>query len=126
MFSEVASAALAPAAARALARWAQAWSTDDDAERRTLVLEATAPGIAFRDRWSNLKGQEDLLAQLSAVRRFMPGSTLELVGAVRACQGVALSDWVIRGADGAESARGTNVATVDGSGRLLEVVGVPA
>lgn len=126
VFSEVAAAALASAAARALAQWAQAWSSDDDAERRALVLEATAPGIAFRDRWSNLVGQEDLLAHLVAVRRFMAGSRLELVGTVRACQGMALNDWVIRGADGSESARGTNVATVDGSGRLLEIVGVPA
>lgn len=126
VFSEVASAALVPNVTRALESWARAWSSDDDAERRALVLEAAAPDVAFRDRWSNLVGREDLLAQLAAVRRFMPGSRLELAGPVRACQGLALCDWVILGADGAETARGTNVATPDGRGRLLEVVGVPA
>jgi uncharacterized protein YndB with AHSA1/START domain len=126
VFSEVAAAALVPRLATSASQWAEAWSSDDDARRRELVLASTAPGVTFRDRWSNLAGHEDLLAQLAAVRRFMPGSRLELVGDVRACQGVALVDWVIRGADGAETGRGTNVLTSDGEGRILDAVGVPA
>lgn len=126
VFSEVAAAALVPRLATSVSQWAEAWSTDDDTRRRELVVASTAPGVAFRDRWSNLVGHEDLLAQLAAVRRFMPGSRLELVGDVRACQGIALVDWVIRAGDGAETGRGTNVLTGDGEGRILEVVGVPA
>jgi hypothetical protein len=49
--------------------------------------------------------------------------TLQRTGAVRHCQGCALSDWIAVGADGQEKARGTNVFTFDATGRIAAVTG---
>jgi hypothetical protein len=46
------------------------------------------------------------------------------VGAARHCQGTALVDWILRGPDGAERGRGTNVFVLDADGKIDEVVGL--
>ena len=104
--------------------WFAAWSDPEAATREATVGRIAAPAIRFRDRYSLVTGLEDLHAHLAAVHRFMPGMRIERVGAVRHCQGVAVVDWVARGADGAERGRGQNVFTLGGDGRIVDVVGL--
>jgi uncharacterized protein YndB with AHSA1/START domain len=87
-------------------RWFAAWS-EPDAGKRNAALEVTVvPEVAMRDRFSAIEGYDDLVAHLAAMHHFMPGMTLARDGDVRQCQGVALADWIARGANGQEAGRG--------------------
>lgn len=95
--------------AGAVDAWFDAWS-DPDADRRASTLaRVAAPQLRFRDRFSAVEGIDDVLSHLEAAQRFMPGLRMTRDGEMRHCQGVVLADWVARGSDGAERARGTNV-----------------
>jgi uncharacterized protein YndB with AHSA1/START domain len=119
----VADAASADLALR-IDAWFAAWSEPDEAKRRAQLDAAVAPGVRFRDRFSNVDGRADLEPHLAAVHVFMPGLAIERAGAVRHCQGTALADWIVRARDGSEKGRGTNVFALDADGRIEEVVGL--
>jgi len=114
--------AQAQAAARIDAFFA-AWNEKDEAARRRLLEEAAAEDVRFGDAFSCTAGREDLVAHLSAVRRFMPGMTVARDGDVKECQGVAIAPWIARGADGTERGRGTNVFGLAPDGRIRLATG---
>ena len=103
--------------------WFGAWSTDDAGARRLALESIATPDVRLDDRFSHVGGRDDLAAHLDAARRFMPGLTLQREGAVRHCQGHALSDWVAVGADGQQKARGTNLFVFDHTGAIASVTG---
>ena len=74
-------------------------------------------------RYALVDGAADLLAHVAASQQFMPGIRLPREGEVRHCQGTVLADWIARGADGQERARGTNVFVVDAAGRIESATG---
>lgn len=104
--------------------WFAAWSEPEAARRGDLLTAVVADSVRFRDRFSLVEGRADLDPHLAAVHVFMPGSRLERTGEPRHCQGTVAADWIVRGADGAERGRGTNVFTLDGDGKIAEVVGL--
>jgi uncharacterized protein YndB with AHSA1/START domain len=104
--------------------WFAAWSEADAGRRTSLLDQAVAPGVRFRDRFSLVEGRPDLDPHLAAVHVFMPGTRLERAGDVRHCQGTVLADWVARRGDGGELGRGTNVFQLDAEGRIADVVGI--
>jgi len=104
-------------------RWFAAWSEPDAAKRNAALENTAARDVAMRDRFSAIEGLPDLVEHLAAVHRFMPGMTLARDGDVRQCQGMALADWIARGANGQEAGRGTNVFTLNADGRLESVTG---
>ena len=53
----------------------------------------------------------------------MAGVRLTREGVVRHCQGMVLADWVMRGADGQERGRGTNVFVFGPAGDIRSVAG---
>ena len=107
----------------AIDRWFAAWS-EPDAEKRNATLERTVSAdVVMRDRFSAIEGFADLLEHLAGVHRFMPGMTMTRDGEARQCQGMALADWIARGANGQEAGRGTNVFTLDSSGLIDSVTG---
>jgi uncharacterized protein YndB with AHSA1/START domain len=111
-------------AARRVDAWFAAWS-EPDAARRTQQLDlAVSPEVRFRDRFSLVEGRADLDPHLAAVHVFMPGHRIERAGELRQCQGTGLADWIMRGPDGAEKGRGTNVFGFDADGRIADVVGI--
>ena len=124
VFANVVADHAASAASERVDAWFAAWSEPDQARRHTALDRAVAPEVRFRDRFSLVEGRQDLEPHLAAVHVFMPGNRLEHSGALRHCQGTVLADWIVRGADGAEKGRGTNVFTLDPDGRILEVVGL--
>ena len=124
VFANVVSDHANAGAAEPIDAWFAAWSEPDDAKRLALLDRAVAPGVRFRDRWSMVDGRSDLEPHLAAVHRFMPGNRIERAGAVRHCQGTALADWVVKGADGAERGRGTNVFALDLDGKIEDVTGI--
>jgi uncharacterized protein YndB with AHSA1/START domain len=124
VFANVVADHAASAASERVDAWFAAWSEPDPTRRHAALDRAVAPGVRFRDRFSLVEGRQDLEPHLAAVHVFMPGNRLERSGALRHCQGTILADWIVRGADGAEKGRGTNVFTLDPDGRIQEVVGL--
>jgi len=124
VFANVVADALHAGASGPIDAWFAAWSEPDDARRLEILDTAVSARVRFRDRYSMVDGRPDLEPHLSAVHRFMPGNRIERAGAVRHCQGTALADWVVRGTDGVEKGRGTNVFTLDLDDRIEEVVGL--
>jgi uncharacterized protein YndB with AHSA1/START domain len=124
IFANVASDQAQAAATERVDAWFAAWSEPEATKRETLLDEAVASGVAFRDRFSAVDGLDDLKPHLAAVHVFMPGMRLERIGAVRHCQGTAVADWVAKGPDGAERGFGTNVFALDVDGLIADVVGL--
>ena len=104
-------------------RWFAAWSEPDAAKRNAALEDTVAAEVSMRDRFSSIEGAADLREHLAAIHHFMPGMTLARDGAVRQCQGMAIADWIARGADGQERARGTNVFTLTPDGKVETVTG---
>ena len=110
--------------ARAVDGWFEAWSEPDAARRASLLDAGVADGVRFRDRYSLVEGRADLDPHLAAVHTFMPGMRVERTGEPRHCQGTIAADWIARGPDGAPRGKGTNIFTLDGNGRIVDVVGL--
>ena len=53
----------------------------------------------------------------------MPNMHLERRGDVRHCQGSLLVNWAAMSGDGQQRGTGTNVFTLDASGKIASVVG---
>jgi SnoaL-like domain len=93
-------------------------------KRRALLDPHVASDVRFRDRFSLVNGLADLEPHLAAVHTFMPNLRLERDGVVRHCQGTVVANWVMRSTDGTDRGRGTNVFTLDATGRIRDVVGL--
>jgi uncharacterized protein YndB with AHSA1/START domain len=106
--------------------WFRGWAEPDGEKRRTLLREAAAPSIEFRDPYGCVSGMDDLERHIVQVQTFMPGLTLQREGDPRQCQGTALVDWVMRSPDGVKRGRGTNVVDLAPDGRFARVVGLAA
>lgn len=104
--------------------WFDVWAEPDVAARNRTLTRIAGPDVQFHDRYSNLDGQADITAHIGAAQRFMPGIRLHRDGAVRHCQGIVLSDWVARNADGKDLMRGTNVFVLNPRGQIESVTGV--
>ena len=110
-------------AASVIDRYFALWNLGDDVGRRQAMEGVVTPDVIFQDAHGCTAGVDDLAAHIVASRRFMPGLTLERDGEVRHCQGTALADWRVTGADGAVIARGTNVVQLAPDGRINRAVG---
>jgi uncharacterized protein YndB with AHSA1/START domain len=112
--------AYADAAAR-VDEWFAALSQPDDAARSACVSALASPAIEYRDRYSCVDGVAELLPQVAAMHRFMPGFTLTRRGDVRHRQGSVLVDWAQARAAGTPAAEGTSVIEFAADGRVARV-----
>jgi uncharacterized protein YndB with AHSA1/START domain len=110
-------------ASEAVDAWFGAWSEPDQAARESVLDRIAATDVQLRDQFSLIHGMDDLRPHLAAVHTFMSGVRLTREGGVRHCQGVVLADWVMRGADGQERGRGTNVFVFGPAGDIRSVAG---
>jgi uncharacterized protein YndB with AHSA1/START domain len=124
LFSNVVLNGLHTAAAEALVdAWHAVWGTTDEAARLAELQRITLPEVEFRDRYSTLRGHEDLQAHIGAALRFMPGVLLKRKGGVVHSQGYLLAAWAVAGPDGKEMMSGHNVYSLAAEGRIESVVG---
>lgn len=123
LFANAVSDEVNAGAAALVDRWFDAWADPDAARRERTLAEIATPGVRFQDQYSNLDGLADLLPHIAASQRFMPGIRLTRNGAVRHCQGMALSDWVLVTADGQPKGRGTNAFVFGPTGTIEWVTG---
>jgi uncharacterized protein YndB with AHSA1/START domain len=103
--------------------WFTAWSEPDALAREAVLARVVNDEVQFRDQFSDITGLPDLLQQLAAVQRFMPGIRMRRAGDVRHCQGTVLAEWVANTADGGERGRGTNVFVLSATGVIDSVTG---
>ena len=103
--------------------WLAALGEADPEKRRRLLESSALPGVVFRDAHSATEGMEDLLANLDAVQRFMPGVILSRNGEVFLSHGTAIARWTAKRASGDPIGRGTNVYDLAPDGRFARVVG---
>ena len=66
----------------------------------------------------------DLVENVMATKRHIPGVTLKRDGQARSVQGTALMDWIATGEDGTTKLRGTNVLTLSPGGLIAGIVGI--
>lgn len=126
LFSNVVADAVNATASDVVDAWFEAWA-EPDLERRQATLDRIATSdVCFRDRFGNTDGIADLMPHISAALRFMPGIRMQRLGDVRHCQGTVLAEWVARGPDGHDRARGTNVFALTPDGRIQSVTGFMA
>jgi len=123
LFSNVVTDAINAGAADVVDAWFDAWAQPDAAARHETLERIAVPDVRFRDRYGNTDGIRDLLPHIAAAQRFMPGIRMSREGAVRHCQGTVLVEWVARGSDNQDRARGTNVFTLGPDGRIQSVTG---
>jgi uncharacterized protein YndB with AHSA1/START domain len=124
LFSNAVSDAINANATSIVDGWFAAWMVTDATARLAALSSVATADVCFRDRYANIAGVESLNAHIAAIHFHMPGVTLERTGAVRHCQGTGIVDWVMRGADGNEMGRGSNVLSFDATGKLKIVTGV--
>jgi uncharacterized protein YndB with AHSA1/START domain len=108
-------------ASQTVDRWFSAWSEPDESARAQAFAKIAVDNVRFRDRYSTIEGQAELVAHTGAAQRFMPGIRLERHGDVRQCQGVVLADWTAGGPGAGMS--GTNVFVIRGNGLVESVTG---
>lgn len=123
VFSKVVAAEAHAGAGAVADAWFGAWNESDAVRRRELLEACAAPDVAFCDDYGVLAGYDDLDAQIAAGKMYMPGMTLERVGAPALSHGHALVRWQVRDPQGAVTAKGTNAVTFGPDGRLVRVVG---
>jgi uncharacterized protein YndB with AHSA1/START domain len=101
--------------------WFAAWAETDADERARALGAVVSPSVCFRDKHSLVETLPDLNAHIGAYQVHMPHLRITRCGEVRQCQGTALADWTIGGANGKEYGTGTNVFEF-GPDRLIESV----
>ena len=103
--------------------WFGAWAEPDAHVRERSLQRIAVTNVQFRDRFSMIEGIEELVLQIGAAQRFMPGILLERAGAIRHCQGRVLADWVAKTADGATSGTGVSLFELQPDGLISAVTG---
>lgn len=123
LFANVVADEVNAGAAGIVDAWFDAWAEPDASVREQTFARLAAPEVRFRDRFSNIEGLADLVPHVGAFQHFMPGIRMQRRGEVRHCQGTVLIEWVARGSDGQDRARGTHVFVLGGDGRIESVTG---
>lgn len=102
-------------------QWFAAMSEPDADARANRLAQLAAAGIEYRDRYSAIAGVEELIVQVGAMHRFMPGFSISRAGAVRHRQGLLLTDWTQAGPDAKAIAQGAAVIELAAGGRVARV-----
>jgi uncharacterized protein YndB with AHSA1/START domain len=123
LFANIVANELHAGSARLIDRWFAVWSEADAGARESELPQIASSDIRVRDRFSALDGIDDLASHITASLRFMPGIRIQRTGDVRQCQGMAVSDWVVRTEAGEERATGLSVFELGADGRIRSVTG---
>jgi uncharacterized protein YndB with AHSA1/START domain len=121
LFSNLVADAVNAKAADMVDAWFDAWAEPDVERRQQTLNRVAASDVRFRDRFGHTNGVTDLMPHITAAQRFMPGIRLHRQGDVRHCQGTVLAEWIARGPDGQDRARGMNVFVLGADGRITSV-----
>ncbi len=105
-----------------VARYCNAWSKADPAERKLAVAQVWAEQGEYLDSQPvHAVGREALAGEIVNFQQQFPGAKFRC-GAVRAHHGFVSYTWSMVMADGTERLQGIDFGEIDSSGRLVRVV----
>ncbi|MBD0842946.1 nuclear transport factor 2 family protein [Streptomyces sp. TRM68416] len=108
----------------AVARYFEAWNAEGPDRLAKAVAEAWAPEGSYTDPLADVRGQEGIVAVISAARARFPGFAFRLAGRVDGHHDTARFSWeLVSEADGSAPVAGFDVITLDTEGRIRTVLG---
>ena len=104
-------------------RYLEAYSENDPARRRELIVETFTSGATLADPPLDAAGHDGLDDMFAAVQSQFPGHTFRRSSGVDEHHGFARYAWDLVADDGSVTVAGTDFARLDPSGKLVSVVG---
>jgi len=99
------------------------WNTTDEAARRRAIAEVFAEDVRYVDPLAAVEGRDALCALIGMVHQQFPGLVFSAAGPADAHHDQGRFTWHLGPAGGEPVVIGFDVASVDGDGRIREVLG---
>ncbi|MEU1404638.1 nuclear transport factor 2 family protein [Streptomyces sp. NPDC005728] len=108
----------------AVARYFEAWNaTEPEALRKAVAAAWTADG-SYTDPLADVSGHDQIAAVITAAHEQFPGFAFRPLGAVDGHHDTVRFGWeLVNEADGSAPVAGFDVVTLDGEGRIRQVLG---
>ncbi len=103
-------------------RYLVAWSAVGADERRRVLDETVAPGIAYFDAMARLDGRDALAAHLAGFQQRRPDHRFALARYLQHGD-AALANWLMRDPAGKTLVSGYDSIRLDADGRIASIVG---
>ena len=104
-------------------RYIAAWNETDADARSAAVAALYAEDARYTDPLVDAEGREEIAATIGAVQQQFPGFVFRLAGPVDAHHDQARFSWELGPAGQEAPVAGSDVAVVDGHGRIRTVLG---
>lgn len=104
-------------------RYLAVWNERDDITRRARVAQLFAADATYADPMMHGSGIDGIDAMIATAQRQFPGLRFSLHGTPDGHNNVVRFSWTLAADGAAPVARGSDVAYIDGRGRLLKVTG---
>jgi hypothetical protein len=104
-------------------RYLAVWNETDPAARRAAIDDVFADGVRYVDPLAAVDGRDALDGLIGAVQQQFPGLTFAPGGAADGHHDQARFTWNLGPAGGEPLVVGFDVASLDGDGRIREVLG---
>ncbi|MGW2744027.1 nuclear transport factor 2 family protein [Streptomyces sp. NPDC001450] len=108
----------------AVARYFEAWNaTEPEALKKAVAAAWTTDG-SYTDPLADVRGHDQIAAVIAAAHEQFPGFAFRPLGAVDGHHDTARFGWeLVNEADGSAPVAGFDVITLDGEGRIRQVLG---
>ncbi|KOV96592.1 MULTISPECIES: nuclear transport factor 2 family protein [unclassified Streptomyces] len=108
----------------AAARYFEAWNaTEPEAVAKAVAAAWTADG-GYTDPLADVRGHDQIAAVIAAVHEQFPGFVFRPLGTADGHHDTARFGWeLVNPADGSAPVAGFDVVTLDGEGRIRQVLG---
>ena len=100
-----------------------AWGERDASKRYELIASCFSESGTFTDQMGYAEGRSALSEYIGAAQKFAGDMTLEMAGPSIRVHGHLLFPWKMVAPNGQVAATGQNYASVDATGRILNIVG---
>lgn len=100
-----------------------AWNERSVPERRARVARLFTLDASYLDPMMRASSHEGIDAMIGAAQQHFAGHRFALAGTPDGHHDVLRFSWTLHAPDGTQVARGTDIATVAGDGRLAQVTG---
>ena len=108
----------------AAARYFEAWNATEPEALRKAVAAAWAAAGSYTDPLADVRGHEGVAAVIAAAHEQFPGFVFRPLGTVDGHHDTARFGWeLVNEADGSAPVAGFDVVTLDGEGRIRQVLG---
>ena len=105
------------------ATYLRTWNSPDPEVRRKLIEDAWSPTATYVDPLMAGDGREAISSMISAAREHFPNHMFSLRGVPDGHGEYVRFSWTLTSPDGVAVGGGTDVATLDETGRIDRVIG---